>query len=699
VDDYPEKLAQIADNRQKTDFLNTSAMKLVQDSRRNLPRAIALSEMALELSTSGEFADQPYQGGMLQSLKNLGEFYVKFANYDLALAFLFKALDLLEDIQADSATAEACNWIGVTYGYLGEFGESLNYYLKAAELYENLDRPEDKAGVLNNIAQIYLRTDEPDRALAYLEESQVMLQTIGAVDEQAEVLNSLCRVYARRNEHDLALKVGLRSASLYRQSDNALGQANVLISLGDLYRADRRYTRFSAQTELHADASINQQTQVMDWGIPNNALDCYHASLDIARQIHSKFDMVVALLRLGDTYLVDPIPALDIQDRQQQALGYITLALDSAKEINARQLVYESHRLLSEIYKQMGEFALALEHFEQFHAVRDGVFSRESATRLRNLEIVHQVDAARKQAELSQLKNITLQHEIQERQDAQKQLEEINLQLQDEVNSREQLISDLNAFSHMVAHDLKTPLTSISIAAGLVQMQMNRLVGEHESGSFENVDRIFWLVERMNRIINELLTLASVRDEEVYSIPLNMAQIIEDAERRVAHLALETQAQVKKPASWPVALGHAPWIEEVWSNYLSNAMTYGGAPPRIELGADELEPVFDTATMDSADEEDDLVLPPGMVRFWIRDNGAGISPEFQPNLFQPYHMRNAENGVNPVHGHGLGLSIVKRIIEKLNGHVGIESTGVPGEGSLFYFVLPAAAPRFDDYGV
>jgi signal transduction histidine kinase len=144
-------------------------------------------------------------------------------------------------------------------------------------------------------------------------------------------------------------------------------------------------------------------------------------------------------------------------------------------------------------------------------------------------------------------------------------------------------------------------------------------------------------------------------------------------------------------------MGHAPWIEEVWANYLSNAMTYGGTPPTIELGADELEPVYDTVDLDNPDNEDDLVLPPGMVRFWIRDNGAGISPEYQPDLFQPYLMRNAENSTKPVHGHGLGLSIVKRIVEKLNGYVGVESRGVPGEGSLFYFVLPAAAPRFDDY--
>ena len=75
-----------------------------------------------------------------------------------------------------------------------------------------------------------------------------------------------------------------------------------------------------------------------------------------------------------------------------------------------------------------------------------------------------------------------------------------------------------------------------------------------------------------------------------------------------------------------------------------------------------------------------------MVRFWIRDNGPGIKPEDQVQLFKPYTR------LQPVRaaGHGLGLSIVRRIILKLGGEVGMESAGVPGEGCVFFFTLPAA---------
>jgi signal transduction histidine kinase len=74
-----------------------------------------------------------------------------------------------------------------------------------------------------------------------------------------------------------------------------------------------------------------------------------------------------------------------------------------------------------------------------------------------------------------------------------------------------------------------------------------------------------------------------------------------------------------------------------------------------------------------------------MVRFWTQDNGPGLSPEEQEKLFAPFTRLPKDTAV---HGHGLGLSIVERIAHRLGGEVGVEST--PGEGSRFYFTLPAA---------
>ena len=102
----------------------------------------------------------------------------------------------------------------------------------------------------------------------------------------------------------------------------------------------------------------------------------------------------------------------------------------------------------------------------------------------------------------------------------------------------------------------------------------------------------------------------------------------------------------------------------MWANYLSNAIKYGGAPAIITLGAGPAEP--------------------GFVRFWVRDNGPGLSMDQQSQLFTPFTRLHTDRA----DGQGLGLSIVQRIIEKLGGSVGVES--IPGQGSTFYFTLPAA---------
>ena len=138
-----------------------------------------------------------------------------------------------------------------------------------------------------------------------------------------------------------------------------------------------------------------------------------------------------------------------------------------------------------------------------------------------------------------------------------------------------------------------------------------------------------------------------------------------EALERIEHLTQQSQAQIEKPTLWPTALGHSPWVAEIWSNYLSNAVKYGGTPPAIRLGAD-------------------AVPERACVKFWVQDNGKGLTPEQQASLFQPF-ARVTETRVK---GHGLGLSIVRRIAEKLGGNAGVESR--LGAGSRFWFELPAA---------
>jgi PAS domain S-box-containing protein len=221
---------------------------------------------------------------------------------------------------------------------------------------------------------------------------------------------------------------------------------------------------------------------------------------------------------------------------------------------------------------------------------------------------------------------------------------------------------ELHAFAHMVAHDLKNPLNLIIGYAWLLEQSF-----DPEQLELPNLARAIALTgEKMNTIIEELMLLAGLRDAKAQMEPLgDMAHIVAEAQHRLTGLIEKRQAQLVLPDAWPVAIGYGPWVEEVWVNYLSNAIKYGGDPPRVELGA--------------------AVQDDGAIRFWVRDNGPGLSPEQQTRLFIPFERLDQVQ----LKGHGLGLSIVRRIVEKMGGQVGVESE--VGQGCRFFFTLPTVS--------
>ncbi len=218
----------------------------------------------------------------------------------------------------------------------------------------------------------------------------------------------------------------------------------------------------------------------------------------------------------------------------------------------------------------------------------------------------------------------------------------------------------LDAFAHTVAHDLNS---SLAVVVGFSE----QLAEIYDAISPEELHQYLLIVARsgrkMSNIVNELLLFASMRKEEVDLEPLNMAAIVNEAVQRLREALAEHQARLILPQSYPSSLGHAPWVEEVWYNYISNALKYGGSPPRVEVGSQPLDN--------------------GQVRFWVKDNGQGLTAEQQAQLFAPY----AQLPHPQIKGHGLGLSIVRQIVEKLGGQVGVESDGGPGRGSTFFFTL------------
>lgn len=230
--------------------------------------------------------------------------------------------------------------------------------------------------------------------------------------------------------------------------------------------------------------------------------------------------------------------------------------------------------------------------------------------------------------------------------------------LQQKLNEQ---IAELDAFAHTVAHDLKNPLALIVGFSDFLVAANDRLTDEDRESNLRKVQKAG---NKAANIIDELLLLSSVRSQNVNLTSLNMNDIIFAAQDRLTYMIDEYQAEISTVPQMPRALGYAPWVEEIWVNYLSNGIKYGGKPPKLDIGGE--------------------TLSDGRSRFWVKDNGPGIDLENQSRLFAEF----VRIGQTRVQGHGLGLSIVQRISQKLNGEVGVSST--LGEGSEFYIILPPA---------
>jgi signal transduction histidine kinase len=223
-------------------------------------------------------------------------------------------------------------------------------------------------------------------------------------------------------------------------------------------------------------------------------------------------------------------------------------------------------------------------------------------------------------------------------------------------------IEALDAYNHTIAHDLKAPLSNIILRAELTAHQfrndlpadaIKRLIAIRDSGTY------------MAAMIDQLLWLARLRNPMEAATPVEIQRVIDAVLNRFDHLLSEREIAIEVAPNLPKALGHAQWIEEVFANLVSNAIKY--------MGSSNPAPCISIKAISQGDK----------VRCEVRDTGIGIKPEDQARLFEMFtrvHEIKTE-------GSGLGLSIVQRIVGKLGGEIGVESTY--GQGSLFWFTLPA----------
>jgi PAS domain S-box-containing protein len=239
--------------------------------------------------------------------------------------------------------------------------------------------------------------------------------------------------------------------------------------------------------------------------------------------------------------------------------------------------------------------------------------------------------------------------------------------LQTELGIRKNLITELenkNAelerFTYTVSHDLKSPLFTIRGFLGYLEQDAFSANRERLTS---DIQRITDATDKMNRLLNELLELSRIGRIKNESTSVPFEKIVREAAELVYGRLAERGIALNIEPDLPVVFGDYPRLMEVLQNLLDNAAKFIGTQkdPHIEIGQQGMEE--------------------GKPVFYVRDNGMGIAPEHFERVFGLFNKLDPKTD-----GTGIGLALVKRIIEVHGGRIWVESE--LGKGTTFFFTLP-----------
>jgi len=256
--------------------------------------------------------------------------------------------------------------------------------------------------------------------------------------------------------------------------------------------------------------------------------------------------------------------------------------------------------------------------------------------------------------------------DITDRKELEARLNEIQTQLEQRVHERtaelSSTVSDLEAFSYSISHDLRAPLRAME---GYAQILQERLKKKIEPVEKDFLNRITASAQRLDSLIQDVLKYSRVAREPLKIEQVDIEELIEGIIRDYPNLqASKAKIELQKPLH--SVQGNEAFLTQCVSNLLSNAVKFvqPGADPHVRVWAQELKQA---------------------IRLWFEDNGIGIAPENQRRIFGIFQRMHSHKEYE---GTGIGLAIVKKAAERMGGRVGLESS--LGHGSRFWLELPRA---------
>jgi signal transduction histidine kinase len=250
---------------------------------------------------------------------------------------------------------------------------------------------------------------------------------------------------------------------------------------------------------------------------------------------------------------------------------------------------------------------------------------------------------------------------IFERQRATSELEKVHLELLERSKALKKTISELEAFSYSLSHDLRSPIRAIQ---SFVQIFMAEHGSKVDKDGLVLLEKVIGSTQRMDRMVLDLLAFTRLTHEPMQVEALNIEEVIHGIIRDRAEFQ-PPQAEITIQSPLEKVMGNRASLIQCLTNLLDNAVKFvaTGIKPEVRIYSEDGGP---------------------LTRLYVQDNGVGIGPEYQAQLFRMFHRFHG----NKYPGTGIGLAIVRKAVERMDGNVGVDSQ--TGHGTRFWVELKKA---------
>ncbi|MCA9972873.1 MAG: PAS domain S-box protein [Anaerolineales bacterium] len=350
----------------RIDALNEAARRV---RLHDVQQSLALSQEAHELAT----AVPPYKKGIAQALLSIGQCSVRLAAYDRAQAELLQALALFQALRLPGEEAYTWTGLGLIHWRLADYPTAVEYHLRSLRIFRAQGDRNGEAQALTNLGLVYGVTEKHEATLETYTQLLQLYRASGNRLQEGYTRNNLAMAWWQLQEMPKAQAEIEHSLQIAREMDSpallvaALDTAGTIyVSAGDVAGGLASFQRSAALADTHG---------------------YYH-------------DRLTALLNMGRAHVR--------LGQGEEALAAWHQALTLATQVGGRDEMRRCHEQLAQYYKEQGDAAAALAHFEAFHALDREIYNETADLRMKTLQVIYETETARD-------KNLALEQEIAER--------------------------------------------------------------------------------------------------------------------------------------------------------------------------------------------------------------------------------------------------------------------------------------------